>query len=75
MSGLNVHVITLVTSIICVFYTTVGGLKAVVWTDALQFVLMLSAIGCVIYLGLESTGGIVKVWEAAERGNRIVIFK
>jgi len=75
VSGINVHVITLVTSIICVFYTTVGGLKAVVWTDALQFVLMLSAIGCVIYLGLESTGGIVKVWEAAERGNRIVIFK
>lgn len=75
VSGINVHVITLVTSIICVFYTTVGGLKAVVWTDALQFVLMLGAIGCVIYLGLESTGGIVNVWNTADRGGRIILFK
>lgn len=29
VSGINLHIITLVTSIICIFYTTIGGLKAV----------------------------------------------
>lgn len=75
VSGINLHVITFVTSVICVFYTTVGGLKAVVWTDTLQFVLMIGAVCCVIFLGLGSTGGFMNVWEAADRGGRLVFFK
>lgn len=75
VSGINIHVITLVTSIICIFYTTVGGLKAVVWTDTLQFILMIGAVCCVIYLGLTTAGGIENVWNAAERGGRIIFFK
>jgi Na+/proline symporter len=75
VSGINLHIITLATSLVCVFYTTVGGLKAVVWTDTLQFILMLGAITCVIALGLNTTGGFMNVMETAERGGRIVIFK
>lgn len=75
VSGINLHIITIVTSVICVFYTTFGGLKAVVWTDTLQFILMIGAVCCVIVLGLKSTGGIANVWEAAERGERLVFFK
>lgn len=75
VSGINLHIITLVTSIICVFYTTVGGLKAVVWTDTLQFILMICAVCCVIVLGLRTTGGIVNVWNTAERGGRLIFFK
>lgn len=75
VSGINLHVITFVTSVICVFYTTVGGLKAVVWTDTLQFILMLGAICCVIFLGIQSTGGVMNVWNAADRGGRLIFFK
>lgn len=75
VSGINLHIITLVTSIICVFYTTVGGLKAVVWTDTLQFLLMLCAICAVVFLGLKEAGGIGNVWEAADRGGRLIFFK
>lgn len=75
VSGINLHFITLVTSLICVFYTTVGGLKAVVWTDTLQFVLMIGAVCCVIFLGLRETGGLMNVLETADRGGRIVFFK
>jgi Na+/proline symporter len=75
VSGINLHIITLVTSLICVFYTTVGGLRAVVYTDTLQFILMLGAISCVIYLGLDSTGGFANVWAAADRGGRLIFFK
>lgn len=74
-TGINLHLITCVTCLICIFYTTVGGLRAVVWTDTLQFVAMLGATIVVIVLGLEVTGGIGEVWEAAERGKRLVFFK
>jgi Na+/proline symporter len=75
VSGINLHIITFVTSLICVFYTTVGGLKAVVWTDTLQFLLMIGAISCVIFLGLDATGGFANVWNAADRGGRLIFFK
>ncbi|CRK98115.1 CLUMA_CG011483, isoform A [Clunio marinus] len=74
VSGINLHIITLITSIICIFYTTVGGLKAVVWTDTLQFLVMIGAICCVIFLGLDTTGGVENVWKAANRGERIIFF-
>lgn len=75
VSGINLHIITCATSMICIFYTTVGGLKAVVWTDTLQFILMIGGLVCVIILGLTSTGGIVNVWETAEDGGRLIFFK
>lgn len=60
---------------ICIFYTTIGGLKAVVWTDTLQFLLMIGGLVCVIILGLISTGGFFHVWETAENGGRLIFFK
>lgn len=75
VSGINLHIITFVTCLICVFYTCVGGLKAVVWTDTLQFLLMIGAVCCVITLGLHSTGGIVNVFKTADKGGRLIFFK
>ncbi|PSN54817.1 hypothetical protein C0J52_02919 [Blattella germanica] len=40
VSGVNLHIITVGTSVLCVFYTMLGGLKAVVWTDFLQGLVM-----------------------------------
>lgn len=46
-----------------------------VWTDTLQFLLMICAIIAVIILGLLEVGGIINVWESAERGGRLIFFK
>lgn len=75
VSGINIHVITCITSLICIFYTTVGGLKAVVWTDTLQFILMCGSVTCVTVLGLMSTGGFEDVWKTADAGDRLIFFK
>lgn len=74
VTGINLHMITPVICIICIFYTTVGGLRAVVWTDTLQFILMIAATLAIIFLGIASVGGFFEVWEAAERGGRLVFF-
>lgn len=49
--------------------------RAVVWTDTLQFILMMGATIAVIFLGVASIGGFFYVWEVAERGKRLVFFK
>uniref|UniRef100_A0A7G3AYE8 Putative sodium/solute symporter n=2 Tax=Lutzomyia longipalpis TaxID=7200 RepID=A0A7G3AYE8_LUTLO len=74
VSGINLHLVTPIICAICIFYTTVGGLKAVVYTDALQFILMVGATLIVMFLGVRTLGGFSGVWEAAERGGRIILF-
>lgn len=61
--------------IICTFYTTVGGFKAVVWTDALQCIGMFASIGAVVYLGAKSVGGFTEVFRAALQGGRMDVFE
>ncbi|CAB3364425.1 Hypothetical predicted protein [Cloeon dipterum] len=74
VTGINVHLVTPVTCIVCIFYTTMGGMRAVVWTDALQTVVMVSAMIFVMVLGAAKLGGWGQVWEINEAGGRLQFF-
>lgn len=56
---------------VCIFYTTIGGLKAVVWTDTLQFVVMIGSIVAVFYKGLDAIGSFDEMWSRAAAGRRL----
>jgi len=43
---------------ICIIYVTVGGLRAVVVTDVLQFVILTAAVLIVVPLSFQKTGGV-----------------
>lgn len=60
---------------ICTFYTTVGGMKAVVWTDTFQVIIMFAAMLVVILKGAHDVGGHGEVWNIASRGGRIEFLK
>ncbi|KAG8179664.1 hypothetical protein JTE90_017803 [Oedothorax gibbosus] len=60
--------------IVCTFYCTIGGIKAVVWTDLFQSLLMFSAVFAVIFKGANDVGGFSQVWEIASKGERIQFF-
>lgn len=49
--------------------------RAVVWTDALQFFMMLGAVLSIIFVGGQYVNGFGDVWNAAERGKRIILFE
>ena len=36
VTGLSLVVSIVVTALVCIFYTTIGGMKAVVWNDVVQ---------------------------------------
>lgn len=57
VTGVNIHVITPIVCIVCVFYTCVGGLKAVVWTDVVQTFSMFGALLLVAVKGTIDLGG------------------
>ncbi|XP_072924160.1 sodium/iodide cotransporter-like isoform X2 [Hemitrygon akajei] len=71
VTELNIWLSLLSTGIICTFYTTVGGLKAVVCTDIFQVITMMSGFVAVIIRGTYLVGGVGKVLENAYNGSRI----
>ncbi|XP_063227313.1 sodium-coupled monocarboxylate transporter 1-like [Bacillus rossius redtenbacheri] len=74
VSGVNIHLITPIVSIICILYTMMGGLKAVVWTDFLQAFVTVGSCFAVIILGIMNVGGLGAVFERSNEGGRTEIF-
>lgn len=73
MTGINVHMITPIVCVVCIFYTCVGGMKAVVWTDVVQLTMMLGTIILVILKGTFDVGGFGFVWSKAIESGRIEV--
>uniref|UniRef100_A0A182XVS4 Sodium-coupled monocarboxylate transporter 1 n=1 Tax=Anopheles stephensi TaxID=30069 RepID=A0A182XVS4_ANOST len=71
VTGLSVHIITPVVCIICMFYTSIGGLKAVVWTDVIQSGVTLLALLAVLIKGTYDVGGLDEVLNRNIAGERL----
>ncbi|OXU26138.1 hypothetical protein TSAR_003324 [Trichomalopsis sarcophagae] len=57
--------------LVCAFYSTIGGIKAVLITDVFQGVLMYASLFIVIGTAAHSLGGIGEIWRIASEGGRI----
>nr|XP_057912014.1 solute carrier family 5 member 6 isoform X2 [Doryrhamphus excisus] len=71
VTGFDLWVVVVVTGLVCTLYTTMGGLKAVIWTDVFQTAVMFAGQLAVIVVGIQQTGGLSHVWRKAWEGNRI----
>ncbi|CAF0778136.1 unnamed protein product [Adineta ricciae] len=69
-TGLNIWLSVVSIGVICTFYSSVGGMKAVIWTDVLQAAIMFVGILSAIIQGLIEVGGFKNVFATASRGNR-----
>ncbi|KAG7158323.1 sodium-coupled monocarboxylate transporter 2-like [Homarus americanus] len=63
VTGLNVYISVSLICFVCIFYTTLGGMKAVLWTDALQTLIMYGSMMFVIIKGAIDIGGFDVVWQ------------
>ncbi|KAL6257274.1 hypothetical protein P5V15_012201 [Pogonomyrmex californicus] len=57
--------------LICTFYSTIGGIKAVLITDVFQSLLMLIAVVTVIVTAAIHSGGLDQIWQIAREGSRL----
>ncbi|XP_071119594.1 sodium-coupled monocarboxylate transporter 1-like [Haliotis cracherodii] len=74
VTGFSMTWSIVVTSSAAVLYTTIGGLKAVIWTDVLQYILMYIGMIAVIVKGTIDSGGIKEIWSRVMDGGRLTFI-
>uniref|UniRef100_A0A671U5X5 Sodium-dependent multivitamin transporter n=1 Tax=Sparus aurata TaxID=8175 RepID=A0A671U5X5_SPAAU len=71
VTGFDLWGAVLAVGLVCTLYTALGGLKAVIWTDVFQTVVMFAGQTAVIVVGASQAGGMGEVWRKAVNGSRI----
>ncbi|XP_022209741.2 sodium-coupled monocarboxylate transporter 1 isoform X3 [Drosophila obscura] len=71
VTGIGIHTITPIVIIICTFYTCVGGLRGVVYTDVVQSVIMFGSLIVIMIKGTLDLGGFGVVWQRNQDGGRL----
>uniref|UniRef100_A0A7G3AU22 Putative sodium/solute symporter n=1 Tax=Lutzomyia longipalpis TaxID=7200 RepID=A0A7G3AU22_LUTLO len=74
VTGMNVHLINTIACSVCVIYTMLGGIKAVVWTDVIQGSIMVGASLVILICGIREVGSASEVIDRAIKGKRIELF-
>lgn len=71
LTGWDIRVVIVVAGVLVTFYTMVGGIEAVIWTDVIQaLVLSIGAVVCAIVLIAGIPDGLSGLIAAAEPGNK-----
>jgi SSS family solute:Na+ symporter len=69
--GWNIATIVLVTGIIVALYSVLGGIRAVVWTDAIQGILLIcGALVCTVYLLIRLPEGPWQIFSIAHENQK-----
>jgi len=74
LTGFDVDIACAVIFAVCIFYTTIGGIKAVMWTDAFQGIMMFGSFLAVIIKGNFDAGGASLVFDRNYQSGRIELF-
>lgn len=69
--GWNIKTIIILTGILVMGYSMLGGIKAVLWTDAIQAIILISgALICALILTFSMPEGPGQLFEIARTGNK-----
>jgi SSS family solute:Na+ symporter len=69
--GWEIRSVIIITGIAVILYSMLGGIKAVIWTDTIQgIILILGALTCAIFLTVKMPGGAGRLFEIASEHNK-----
>ncbi|KAM9312439.1 sodium-coupled monocarboxylate transporter 1 [Gastrophryne carolinensis] len=71
VTGFHLWGAVVATGVVCTFYCTMGGLKAVVWTDVFQVGIMVAGFSSVIIRAVVVQGGIGPILNDSYYGDRL----
>ncbi|CAH1788559.1 unnamed protein product, partial [Owenia fusiformis] len=74
VTGFPVWASILLTVGVGTIYTSIGGMKAVIWTDVFQSVIMFGGILAVVVMGTVRIGSVSKVFEICQEHGRLNFF-
>jgi len=73
--GLDWRISILVTGLGSTLYTVLGGITAVIWTDVMQFFVLVAGIVAVaIMCIIKIDGGLPAIYNIAHQNNKLVLF-
>lgn len=75
VTGLDRLISILVVGLVCTFYSTLGGMKAVLFTDLLQSLLMFGAVFSIVVFSSVQLGGFDKIFIIAKERGRLDFSK
>jgi len=71
ITGWNIYAVMVVTGVVTIYYTVIGGLEAVIWTDVIQgFIKAFGIIICLGVLAFMIPGGPVAAFRLAAENNK-----
>jgi SSS family solute:Na+ symporter len=71
MTGWNIDLIIVAIGIVTIFYTLIGGMEAVIWTDVIQgFIMWVGVFVCLGFLLFLPEGGPAAVFSAANASGK-----
>ena len=66
LMGWNMHVVIILTTVAIIFYSMLGGLKAVIWADAIQGIILIGgALLCLAILFFSMPEGPMQIFDLA----------
>ena len=69
--GWEIKSVIIITGIAVILYSMLGGIKAVIWTDTIQgIILVLGALTCAVFLTVKMPGGASRLFEIASEHNK-----
>jgi len=72
MSGVPVWAVVLGVGVIAIVYTTLGGLRAVIWTDVAQFTILFGGgVFTILYVAIATGTGPLSWWQDATGVERV----
>ena len=75
VTGINVTSAILIMGVVTIFYTALGGMKAVIWTDCIQVAVMLGgAFVALGYIVMHVDGGMAEMFRSAMADDKMRTF-
>jgi solute:Na+ symporter, SSS family len=75
LTGLPLYVCVLMIGVLTTAYTTLGGMRAVIWTDVLQFSVLMLGTGAIIYMSVSRfPEGLVAAYHVASHAGRLSLW-
>jgi solute:Na+ symporter, SSS family len=70
--GMELRWAIVLVGVVAMFYTVLGGITAVVWTDALQLVvIVVGLLLCILRISQGVEGGLAQAWSTAAEAGRL----
>jgi SSS family transporter len=74
LAGIPMHLALIANAVLATFYTTLGGMRGVIWTDLLQCVVLIGGqVTILLTVLLRIPGGLPAVLEIAAKGHKFAL--